>query len=1441
MANSLLTRDVLDTLLKNQPKSTTTTLNSADIEQYQELFRKALCIQDPAVRQIFLALSGKIIKRVTDSLRVVLRDKKLYTDYDRQNITKRYQSFIAWIIDFCFDSLYCNAYFGCYTLIMSVIKLVIKHVPSTIEGTEVFQINHLLSRKQCYDSILSCLNDSFEENKALALELLFLLPNNKDIINNDNLKLFEEIAYQLVASVNPAHSLTCQYVFKLCIEIEARQTGQHRNNLLLAKLNSLSDLVEEGVKQSQENFVVALKHNAIYPKLTCIRALLADIDMSQIEQDRDQWRCLAKRIVVSSINACKAVSTIVCNLNPETIGHLPMDQKPIDAETLSRLLKIQPENSDVDVNTITSQLLLISGWKTIKECSLSLGTLCTRLWWPDGGLPGRLQQFPGLKSCKSILDTEDIVEIIQFFEHYLKNLRHRGAFEQAYSGFIMVTRRIWNDEQFKTMLVLTLKQILNDFRDDAIDNQKAEYLKAYVTRRSAGLPFIVQAILISEKPQETETLDLVMNCLYEILESENSETYQKIHCLNILNGLTKEANLGEKMMRYVGKTFAITLDSLASDSFPIRNCANMLLKATVDRTFGTNRSKHSIHKKNLMTFGKFFLDCPSLQEKMVEHLKRGSGKTDVSFAAIHGVFIILSRLRANQVYSDLFKPNEELIGPFIEPLLKLANECEDIKITEIAMQLVARLDRILSTQNNLIVQEENLLRPWANLKNNQSGLLRQVLFQKNILYELYQSKTELDDDFTDESDKKIMLERIAKYQSTFDFDMDYRYSFFLINQILDLFKKCIILSTDDKVLYEKVTKFAFAVIKPFAAPRESHEKPYLERAISDPLFEECIFKSIILLAKDNIPPYLIEFITLNIVDINKKGGALEKSQNNEILLASTPAYSDSLQGALLRFIRQRLHKAKSNEPVFLEKLMTKLDIDSTATFCTPSDRIENPRDSAQERQQLRQFYGSNYSPEECQSIMYQLYNLTCLIDLKSFKEFQRSPDSDKFSPKFSNTSRGIELIALLYCLNKHSLSIDKKVLNQLGFNNACIEVNMKLLCDMLRDLPDCDIKCLVIVYCGFMLESICSEEETRLCRISSDIADLMVGMSHLLDMHSDGNHSNVIRETICNCLKGCAMPLAQWKSRDKQVSFISNVYSAIIKLSQDDDSDIRNACHSLIRELVCYSVEKSQTIGVKNICLEDGIYSSENLLPTNESEPKRTVRNEDHQKSHPLESLIYVVTNYLLKHPEGNSCFQLLMKVIFNHSKSYSISATLDKEGLFDKTKLNTFADHVATTCAVLEQLRNFFGPDKRIVLNELEISADILAEFQIDLETGPRNSAGDYGWRKKVSTTTNMNDKESRDYVIDNNDLVVSFIQQILASLDYFSNGYKNMLTDTGYTHHELSLYKRLAFIAFVRDCTLHNVKNMDLLDDIRKKLETILKESCATTLLVKTLDMIK
>lgn len=1399
----------IDTLcLILESRSTTKVLEERELEMFKLSFQDALSLQEPALRQVFLAVTNKLLKRVKDSLRVVMRESHKFSDEDRHIIGTRYTSFLQWLVCFCLDSIYCSAYFGSFILTMSTLKLVIEHVTFSDENLPIKQ---LFSNRRCYDSILSCLNDSFEENKILALDILLRLPNNEEFINDKNLESLEHIAYHLVSSVNPAHSLTCQYVFKLIVGLKQKQLGAKatKNQLLLQYLTELIRLVESGIEDTRKNSVVALKHNAIYPKLSCIRALLNEVDIDDLNSNREEWTHLASRMVNASIEACQAISFIVCNLNPETIGHLPMDLKPIDAEALSKSLNISLNISDGQLQTITSQMLLISGWKTIKECSLSMGAMCTYFWWPKERIKGKRQKYPGLKT-DPILNSSDIKKIVDFFDHYLRNLRHRGAFEQAYNGFIMVTKRIWHDQKFKSLLTATLMEIMNDFKNEetVLNDKKVECLKAYVTRRSAGLPFIVQAILNSEHKHDSKTLRWVMDCLFDILDNPKSETYQRIHCLNILKALIKESSLGEKVIPYIEKTFAITMESFKSDLFPIRNCANMLLKATVDRTFGVNRLRDDIHKRNKLSFERFFNECRDLHPKMLKLLEEGV-EDRRCLAAVHSVFIILFRLKPS------LNPNEgfncdKIIKPFIKPILELTYTCPDFKLRELAARLAVQLEiycddiHDLNTFKKHIQDLANVI--FADLQDYDRNRLHGALILTKNWIERFKLTNDLGHkklilDFAQQVVKKILLSNNFQQQKTT--------CGFIKMAALDVTESYCLVQPEERNLwlidlYPSIKNLALVGIM----PRESQSEFHLE---------SLIFKYVTIILMSNCFTYTTEFNN----DMGKPDQVLD-IMADIITMPSNRLFSVSLQASFIRLLRQLICESSDD---FFDKLFDNLDLDSTAAHMTPFDKLKQKSENDFEQERWARYCGQielkRHITESLLPPIKRLFNFTYYDEFKS-----RSKDSMVFSSKFSNTPRGVELMALAY--NTWDLfDLGKNLIWQQEGEKTINKIDF--LSKFIRSLPDCDIKCLAMLCVSKLFNYELMQISNGSVKLSQDSLDIRIleDFTGVLDELADGHHSFVIRETCSEVLNQC-LKIALEKKCDLLQRSLMNLLSALIKLCQDEEHEIRQCSFRIMTKLR----------SITSVSNDDKVHA---LAPASR-----------------LNNLIALVTTELFDPSNCQdiiNCFELSMRIIFNHTKNFSTTLNEEREILFDKTKLNTFADHVATIQGTLYGLRSFFrrcyqrNECTKVNLNSLRLSHDVLRELETVYELANDNNTGDYSWRLKksvLSSTSNTfsesrSEKEHGTKQVDTNNATVDRILcNVVESLNYFSAGYWNMLTDTDYPYHELSLFKRFAFVKFVLECTGYETQNKRINTEIQEKLQRIVRESCSTTMLCKCLSLL-
>ena len=95
------------------------------------------------------------------------------------------------------------------------------------------------------------------------------------------------------------------------------------------------------------------------------------------------------------------------------------------------------------VFSFSAQLLLLCAWRTSKEISLLFGQICCNL------------------------PTDDQIEnLSSFFIQQLAEIRHRGAFEQAFAGFCQVCAFIWKQESLNDYPIKLLENTLNDLKQN---------------------------------------------------------------------------------------------------------------------------------------------------------------------------------------------------------------------------------------------------------------------------------------------------------------------------------------------------------------------------------------------------------------------------------------------------------------------------------------------------------------------------------------------------------------------------------------------------------------------------------------------------------------------------------------------------------------------------------------------------------------------------------------------------------------------------------------------------------------------------------------------------------------------------------------------------------------------------------------------------------------
>ncbi|XP_015790760.1 thyroid adenoma-associated protein homolog [Tetranychus urticae] len=666
--------------------------------EYLEIIKDSLniglTIQEPCNRQRFLVLMDKMFKRMKCSLEYFIRRKEEGEEF----LFSSYKSFVISTLEICFNSLYIDGYFARRTLSLELIQMVIVNFANTdyFAPKDIFLT--LGSAKSIYVTLMNCLiEDSLEETKQLVINVLAaLVEQNVIFLETTDIDFIRDKAFQMLSNINPLNVISASYLFRCLTKLISLDDLSQRVDINLELLNILVSQVEISIKETQSSILDGAVYNPIHSRLSSIHGLIESLDSECFNLRKPDWSQLMEKIGTICFDASETVSCIVCNDSPE--GFLPMDLKPLDDEMVNKIVGRENLSSPIIVEKrrdITSQMLLIFGWKTIKEAALMLGKICEKI---DHTLDN------------SVINCSFVGKVLNYFVHHLKELKHRGAFEQAYTGFSMVVKCIWRKP---CSCLKVIENLLDEIlKDLANENEEANGPKC-ITRRSAGLPFVTQAIVSSEpKDNRNRLLSHVINNLIKICSSESAEDWQKVHCLNVLRALIRDKRLGERVDTFIEDCLKLCLSHFDYSSYSVSNSASILFSALMIRIFGVNHSKDHYHKKNSMSPHQFFLRYPSMCAFISENIHKTSTRT------VLPTLLIILRLWPT------IQETNCLLLPYREPLKSLCFQSNVAKIRDLSGQALAQ---VISAEEKLIAETVEYLSSDLNKPdlpvNHRDGLI----------------------------------------------------------------------------------------------------------------------------------------------------------------------------------------------------------------------------------------------------------------------------------------------------------------------------------------------------------------------------------------------------------------------------------------------------------------------------------------------------------------------------------------------------------------------------------------------------------------------------------------------------------------------------------------------------------------------------------------------
>lgn len=431
---------------------------------------------------------------------------------------------------------------------------------------------------------LTWLTDSYENNKIQALDIILRMPMEEfeDEIFCSN--MFDE-AIKLCKSIKPPDSITGRYLMTLLM----RKCSNNPKYSPLNILESIYTELESLLKKIQTTSLIQVScESPLYGCIRCIRMILGNTTEYREAEKSIKYREYVGRLLKLSFTIDETLFPVLGNAAPE--GFI------LDGPV--------PENKQI-VRSLAAQMLLVCAWRSMKEICLMMSDMCC--WFVmegESNLPStkNFSLEMNITNINHILTFDQVSAIGDHLLYLLKNLMHRGVFEQVFVGFKLLATRLWKST------APNLCHLPEKWLQNAMDQ---EHISAKsITRRSAGLPFIFQALLSAESDNEAFLHKWVQRLL--IFDENPEQSPIRIHSMNVLRGLFRDASFSAPMMPFVPHGLKMAFHGLKSRDWTERNSGLMLYGAVMRRSFGA--------KLNLMNAPTFFRKFPQMYDFLLIEL-----------------------------------------------------------------------------------------------------------------------------------------------------------------------------------------------------------------------------------------------------------------------------------------------------------------------------------------------------------------------------------------------------------------------------------------------------------------------------------------------------------------------------------------------------------------------------------------------------------------------------------------------------------------------------------------------------------------------------------------------------------------------------------------------------------------------------------------------------
>ncbi|CAN0398537.1 unnamed protein product [Lampetra fluviatilis] len=640
------------------------------------LLRTALPLALPscsaATRRATLSLLRKLLLRMRDGALAWLRQSGSSphhrhgppgVDERRPHVgLQQYREFLFWLSDVSFDALFPGASFPRKFMALSMLGLLEEVFPDFLGFSLAKAVTPERARV-----LLGCLADNFPEVKRLASALLQLLPAERlGLQTEECLRSLLGAALALASSPRPSDPSTAAPLLALLVRWAphaalSRVLPQHTSvgdafphpgmfqrlwSTVIQQLNVLMGVLVSGLEAdvavAEHSLLEAAGTRPMYGRLHAATRLLHGTRPGSLCAE-PAWQHLLERLLSAAWRVSRIASRVVNSSSPEGFipdrpgtGETPCSGRPPTpnaTNTAAANLGVLPtrrrarcsraekfarvraaEEECEGARSVTAQAVLLCCWRSMKEISLLLGQL----------------------SQHAALQPAQLEAVGHYFRQQLLESRHRGAFELAYVGFGKLVDALARSEDpaLQTLPRQWLEAVLGEVKESAAAS------KLCATRRSAGVPFYIQALVSAEHKRSGRSLlrtamsQLLPLALPQGKGPDEPGVHAQVHALNILRALFRDSRLGDHMTTYVPDALRAAILGFASPVWAVCNSCTLLFSTLITRVFGAKRSRRAPVGSNRMTGREFFSRYPSLHPFLLEQLSRAASTCSHSGGAV---------------------------------------------------------------------------------------------------------------------------------------------------------------------------------------------------------------------------------------------------------------------------------------------------------------------------------------------------------------------------------------------------------------------------------------------------------------------------------------------------------------------------------------------------------------------------------------------------------------------------------------------------------------------------------------------------------------------------------------------------------------------------------------------------------------------------------------